>query len=150
MVFFNMEQITHSTKQTQQLAAQFAHTLKKGDVIAFLGGMGAGKTAFVRGLAHGLDLVGEVSSPTFSIVNEYFGSCNLVHFDMYRVQNIDDLETTGFYDYLDSQNCILAVEWSENIQDELPKDTYFVQIDILDCDTRHIKIFGGPNDYTGN
>ena len=106
---------TCSVQETEQLASEFAKELKCGDVVAFTGGMGAGKTAFVRGLAKGLGVSGEVSSPTYAIVNEYRGDPTLYHFDMYRVSSADDLFTTGYFDYLDQGDSILAVEWSENI-----------------------------------
>jgi len=138
-----MEFVSHSTAETEAFAADLALQLRPGDCIAYLGGMGAGKTAFTRGLARGLNLLGEVASPTFSIVNEYIGKVNMYHFDMYRVADSDDLETTGFYDYLDSGRYILAVEWSENISDALPEDTIFIKIDKLDENTRHIVITGG-------
>ena len=138
-----MEFVSHSTAETEAFAADFALQLRPGDCIAYQGGMGAGKTAFTRGLARGLNLLGEVASPTFSIVNEYIGKVNMYHFDMYRVADSDDLETTGFYDYLDSGRHILAVEWSENISDALPEDTIFIKIDKIDENTRHIVITGG-------
>lgn len=118
--------ITNSEEQTQQLAATFAKSLLPGDVIAMFGGMGMGKTCFVRGLAQGLGLTGEVSSPTFAIVNEYFGPTPLYHFDMYRVQSGDDLETTGYFDYLYAGRGIMAIEWSENIVEDLPPHRYNV------------------------
>ncbi len=138
-----MEFISNSVAETEEFARQLAGMLKPGDCIAYRGGMGAGKTAFTRGLAAGLNLIGEVASPTFSIVNEYLGKVNLYHFDMYRVADSDDLETTGFYDYLDSGRHILAVEWSENIQDALPEDTIYITITRVDENTRHISVAGG-------
>ena len=89
---------TKSTYETEKLAENISHILKKGDTIAFFGGMGMGKTAFVRGLARGLSVRDEVSSPTFAIVNEYRGDIPIYHFDMYRVTSFDDLYTTGFFD----------------------------------------------------
>lgn len=138
-----MEFVSHSVAETEEFARQLAGMLKPGDCIAYRGGMGAGKTAFTRGLAQGMDLIGEVASPTFSIVNEYLGKINLYHFDMYRVESSDDLETTSFYDYLDSGRHILAVEWSENIQDVLPEDTIYITITRVDENTRHITVTGG-------
>lgn len=137
------EYLSHSPKETEQAAETFAKELMRGDLIAFTGGMGAGKTAFVRGLAKGLGVRGEVSSPTYAIVNEYPGDPSLYHFDMYRVGSEDDLYTTGFYDYLDSQNVILAVEWSENIAAFLPPNAIFVTITPLSETDRKIQISGG-------
>ena len=132
-----------SVQETEQLASEFAKELKRGDVIAFTGGMGAGKTAFVRGLAKGLGVSGEVSSPTYAIVNEYRGNPALYHFDMYRVESSEDLFTTGYYDYLDEGESILAVEWSENITDSLPEQTIYVNITPLSESERKIQIIGG-------
>lgn len=134
---------THSVQETEQLAAALAKELTRGDVIAFIGGMGAGKTAFVRGLAKGLGVIGEVSSPTYAIVNEYRGDPTLYHFDMYRVESSEDLFTTGYYDYLDEGESILAVEWSENITDALPEQTIYISILPLSENERQIQISGG-------
>ena len=134
---------TRSVQETEQLASEFAKELKRGDVIAFTGGMGAGKTAFVRGVAKGLGVSGEVSSPTYAIVNEYRGNPALYHFDMYRVGSPEDLFTTGYYDYLDEGESILAVEWSENITDSLPEQTIYVNITPLSESERKIQIIGG-------
>ena len=109
-----------SEAQTREIGAALAKTLSPGDVVALYGGLGMGKTAFVRGLAAGLGLDEEqVSSPTFALVNEYRGAVTLCHFDMYRIDGEDDLCATGFFDYLDGRN-ILAIEWSEKILDALP------------------------------
>ncbi len=137
------ELMTHSVSETENAARSLAQELRPGDLLAFTGGMGAGKTAFIRGLADGLHVRGEVSSPTYAIVNEYRGDPPLYHFDMYRVESEDDLYTTGFYDYLDAGNAILAVEWSENITDFLPDDTIYVDIIPLSDHDRKITIHGG-------
>ncbi|EEG31784.1 hydrolase, P-loop family [[Clostridium] methylpentosum DSM 5476] len=134
----------HSTsaQQTEQIAAQLAKELRGGDVLAFRGGLGAGKTAFVRGLAEGLGVTGEVASPTFSLVNEYRGNPPLYHFDMYRISTMDDLYFTGFFDYLENGS-ILAIEWSENISDWLPDGVITVTINRLGDEEREILIDGG-------
>lgn len=112
-----------SPAQTQQIAYHLAKELQPGQIIAFEGGLGSGKTTFTRGLAKGLGLdETQVSSPTFSLVNEYRNKTTcLCHFDMYRIQTFDDLYSTGFFDYLE-QGCILAIEWSENIAEFLPQN----------------------------
>ena len=113
---------SHSEQDTVAIAANFAKSLIPGSVVALFGGLGMGKTAFVRGLAMGFGLDPEqVCSPTFSLVNEYSepGKTTLHHFDMYRVTGQEALLTTGFYDSLDSGG-VLAVEWSENIAHALP------------------------------
>ncbi len=119
--------ISHSPEQTEQIACDLAGTLRAGDVVALRGGLGAGKTAFVRGLAKGLGVTGEVASPTFALVHEHEGRIPLYHFDMYRVTTLDDLYSTGFFDYLDS-GAVLAVEWSENIQAALPNRRVIVTL----------------------
>ena len=127
--------ITHFSRsegETIAIAADFAKTLRAGDIVALFGGLGMGKTAFVRGIATGLGLDPEqVCSPTFSLVNEYRapGSPTLYHFDMYRVEGEDALYCTGFYDYLGSGD-ILAIEWSENIIDALPQSAISVIISL--------------------
>ena len=133
---------TTSPKETEEFAKKFSRSLENGDCLAFFGEMVAGKTAFVRGLADGLGVEGEVSSPTFSIVNEYIGAVPLIHFDMYRVLGEDDLVTTNFFEYLDGKN-IVVIEWSENIIDFLPDD--FIKIDIkkIGENTRQIEVCRG-------
>lgn len=112
---------THSADETAELGRLLGSKLKSGDVVAYFGGMGMGKTAFTHGLASGLGIDEKiVSSPTFALVHEYRGDGNtLYHFDMYRISGWDDLYSTGFFDYLDNGG-ILAVEWSENIVNALP------------------------------
>lgn len=119
--------VCNSAKETEDLAAQLATTLQGPCVLAFTGDLGAGKTTFTRGLCKGLNYSGEVSSPTFAIVHEYIGGrLPLYHFDMYRVDSVDDLYACGFYDYLDFG--VLAIEWSENITEALPPDTLWIHM----------------------
>ena len=132
---------THSSEETIALGKKIGSLLKGGDIIAYSGGLGAGKTTITRGISIGMGLDDEVTSPTFALVNEYRGELNLYHFDMYRITSPDDLETTGFYDYMDSDS-VLAVEWSENIQSELPKNAIRVNIERIDDNTRKITIVG--------
>lgn len=136
----NQQFITHSPAETEAVAKTFAQTLHGGEVLAFRGGMGVGKTAFVRGLAEGLGVRGEVSSPTFALVHEYRGAIPFYHFDMYRITDWDDLYSTGFFDYLDLPNAILAIEWSEQIQDALPEQTIVITMEHLGEDARKITI----------
>ena len=133
---------TNSLEETIRLGEKIGALLKGGDVIAYSGGLGAGKTTITRGISTGLGLGDEVTSPTFSLVNEYVGnSLTLYHFDMYRITSPDDLETTGFYDYMDGES-VLAIEWSENIESELPKSAIRIEIARLDENTREITIDG--------
>ncbi len=120
--------ISNNENETFDFAAQFAKQLQGGSVIAFTGGMGMGKTAFVRGALQGLNNPSRVSSPTFALVNDYGGTPTVYHFDMYRVCDADDLYSTGYFDYL-TDNSILFIEWSENITDCLPENTIFVTIE---------------------
>ncbi len=137
------EYISNSVAETENIAKNFAKELKAGDVIAYKGNLGAGKTAFTRGLAEGLGLDCEVSSPTFALVHEYSGKdITLYHFDMYRINDFSDLYSTGYFDYLDL-NQILAIEWSENIEGILEENTIFVDIQTIDENTRKINIVGG-------
>ena len=135
---------THSPAQTQALAERLAKLLRPGDVLAYTGPMGAGKTTFTVGLARGLGIPDRVTSPTFTIVNEYEGGrLPLFHFDMYRLGSSDELFDIGWEDYL-ARGGVCAVEWSENVEDAL-RDAIHITIekDPLEPDTRRITIEGG-------
>jgi len=119
--------ITHSQQETEALAAALAPRLSPGSVVALYGGLGAGKTAFVRGLAKGLGCAGEVCSPTYALLNEYPGNPPLAHFDMYRVEGWESLESTGWFDCLDGVR-VVAVEWSENIRAAIPETAWRVTL----------------------
>ena len=135
--------ISNSPADTKKIAADLAATLSGGEVIAFYGDLGMGKTCFVTGLADGLDFKGEVSSPTFAIINEYLGGrLDLYHFDMYRVSGWDDLYSTGYFEYMESGG-VLAVVWSENIESALPENVIRVTIKRLDEAKREISIDRG-------
>ncbi len=135
--------ITHSPQETIKTAEKLGSLLKAGDIIAYKGGLGAGKTTFTRGIASGLGLGDCVSSPTFALVNEYRGNnITLYHFDMYRIQTEEGLESTGFFDYPFDEN-IAVIEWSENIEDFLPKHTIYITINPISENEREIIIEGG-------
>ena len=137
-----MEYITNSPSETEAVGAALAKVLKPGTVIAYRGDLGAGKTAFTRGLARGLGVKESVTSPTYTIVNEYLGgSAPLFHFDMYRLGSEDELFDIGWEDYLE-RGGICAVEWSENVQGAM-EDAIVITISRLDEDTRKIQIEGG-------
>ena len=121
------EFVVRSPEETRALAERLAAGLTGGVVFAFPGGLGAAKTAFTGGLAIGLGAGDVASSPTFAIVNEYPGQINLAHFDMYRIESWEDLESTGFFDYLNG-DWVVAVEWSENIEAALPEQVIKVDI----------------------
>ena len=134
------EFVTHSYEETLIKAGELAKSLKKGAVIGFIGGLGMGKTAFTAGFVKGLGIDAEVSSPTFAICNDYIGETDRVyHFDMYRVEGWDDLYSTGFYDYLDTDAYILA-EWSENIFGALPDDSIIIEIERIGENDRKFRI----------
>ena len=137
-----LEYQTNSPEETEALGERLASILHGGEVLAFYGGMGMGKTAFTRGLARGLGITEGVSSPTFALVHEYSGNIPLYHFDMFRVSGWDDLYSTGFFDYLET-DAVLAIEWSENITEYLPKNTIWVAIEIQSDTDRKIQITGG-------
>ena len=126
-----------SVQMTEEYGKQLAKELQGGTVLALFGGMGMGKTALVRGIAAGLGLSAEVSSPTFALVHDYGGRPPLVHFDMYRVTGWEDLYSTGFFDYLDA-GAILVVEWSENIEGALPENAVKITISRGESDNQRI------------
>ena len=139
-----MEFITDSPAQTEAIGAALGKILRPGTVIAYRGDLGAGKTAFTRGLAKGLGCTDMVTSPTYTIVNEYVsGRLPLFHFDMYRLASSDDLWDIGWEDYLE-RGGVCAVEWSENVEDAL-EDAISVTIEKLGEDTRRITIEGGDS-----
>ena len=139
-----MEFTTRSPQETERLGAALARYLLPGDVLAYTGDLGAGKTAFTRGLAAGLGITDRVTSPTYTVVNEYLnGRLPLFHFDMYRLHSADELFDIGWEDYL-TRGGVCAVEWSENVEDAL-EDPIRVELRKVDDDPeqRVISIEGG-------
>ena len=133
---------TKSPEETESIGFRLAQTLRGGEVIAFRGGLGMGKTCFTRGLARGLGFTGTVTSPTFALINEYSGGrLPLYHFDMYRISGWEDLYSTGFFEYLDMGG-VIAAEWSENIENALPENTITVSFKALADEKREITING--------
>ena len=133
---------TNSPAETEALGFALGKILKPGTVIAYCGDLGAGKTAFTRGLARGLGCADLVTSPTYTIVNEYLsGRMPLFHFDMYRLRSSDDLFDIGWEDYLD-RGGVCAVEWSENVDDAM-EDAIYITIEKLGEDSRRITVEGG-------
>lgn len=133
--------ITHSAAETELLGERIAGVLNGAEMIALFGDLGAGKTAFTRGICRGLGIHDGVSSPTFAIVNAYRGRFPVYHFDMYRITDADDLFATGFYDYLGTG--VIVIEWSENIESELDDDAIRIRITkAADEDERIFEIEG--------
>ena len=133
--------ISHNESETEELGSRLAAGLPNGAVVAMYGDLGAGKTAFVRGMARGLGLNCRVSSPTFTIVNEYLGERALIHFDMYRLSGAEELFEIGWEDYL-NRGAVCAVEWSEKVQDAFFGDEITVTIEKLGETERMIDIEG--------
>lgn len=129
--------VVKSPAETEICAEKVANLLQGGEVIAFTGSMGAGKTTFTRGLVKALGAGDVVSSPTFAIVNEYQGRLKIEHFDMYRVTTWEDLYSTGFFDYLET-NAVLLIEWSENIENVLPENCIHIDITMGNTETERI------------
>ena len=139
-----MEFLTYSPEETEKVGAALGKILNPGTILAYRGDLGAGKTAFTRGLARGLGYAEPVTSPTYTIVNEYLGGrLPLFHFDMYRLASSDDLWDIGWEDYLE-RGGICAVEWSENVDDAMENAVY-VTIYKTGEESRRIVIEGGEN-----
>ena len=133
--------ISNSPEETQKIASEFAKTLNGGEVIAFRGDLGAGKTCFTRGLAHGLGFEGSVTSPTFALINEYLGGrLPVFHFDMYRISSWDELYSSGFFEYME-ENGVIVAEWSENIENALPETTVYIEIEKCGENERKITVY---------
>ena len=139
MLTFNSK----SPKDTESFAEGLSKHLTGGEVIAFSGDLGMGKTCFVRGLARGLGFSGDVTSPTFAIINEYSGGrLPIYHFDMYRISGWDDLYSTGYFEYCEAGG-VCAIEWSENIEAALPDDVIRIEIRKNGDTDRTITVTGG-------
>ena len=137
-----MEYLSHSPEETEHIGEMLGRRLRPGTVVAYRGGLGMGKTAFTRGLARGLGCAGRVTSPTFTIVNEYDGATPLFHFDMYRLGSSDELFDIGWEDYV-NRGSVCAVEWSENVEDAFYGDEVVVRFEKLGPTTRRITITEG-------
>lgn len=137
-----IEKISNSPAETEAFAEALAQRLSGGEIIAFRGSMGMGKTCFTRGLAKGLGFTGQVTSPTFALVNEYIGGrLPLYHFDMYRIEGWEDLYSSGYFDYMEMGG-VIAAEWSENIEGALEGKVIRVEISRIDENTRKITVEG--------
>ena len=140
-----MQFITYSPEETELLGQRLGETLSAGEIVAYQGGLGAGKTAFTRGLARGLGISMRVTSPTYTIVNEYTGGrLPLFHFDMYRLGSAEELFDIGWEDYL-ARDGVCAVEWSENVQEAM-QGAITVRMEKRSETTRCIRIEGSALD----
>ena len=140
-----MQFLTHSPEETEALGEALGRRLRGGEIVAYYGDLGAGKTAFTRGLARGLDISARVTSPTYTIVNEYTGGrLPLFHFDMYRLGSAEELFDIGWEDYL-ARDGVCAVEWSENVQEAM-QGAITVRMEKRSENTRCIRIEGSALD----
>lgn len=136
MITFN----SNSCEETLKFAREFANQIKKGDVLCLKGEMGVGKTVFTNGLCSALGVTDYVTSPTFTVVNEYDGTnFSVYHFDMYRIEDEDELLEIGFDEYLSSGG-VCVIEWPQNVKNSLPKNRYEIEILKTGTDTRTIKV----------
>lgn len=132
---------TKGQEQTFDLGFKIAKTLKGGDVITLDGELGAGKTVFTKGLAHGLGIAAPILSPTFVILRQYKGTgLELFHFDMYRLQSSDEALELGFDEYIGKQTAVTVIEWADKVKDILGKATYRIRIDFIDDQKRAVEI----------
>lgn len=133
--------ISQSVSDTENIAFEFAKRLKADDTVLYTGEMGAGKTYFTKGIARAFGITEEVTSPTFALINEYYGDTNLFHFDLFRIGSFDDLYAIGFFDYF-GRNGVLCIEWSENISFDIdyPAGVYRVSIGKTGDTSREITI----------
>jgi tRNA threonylcarbamoyladenosine biosynthesis protein TsaE len=138
---------SHSSDETEAIAAELASILKSGDIVTLYGPLGAGKTTFVRGLAQGLGCYKGVRSPTFSLINEYPGPLPLYHFDFYRLEGEAEIDDLGWTEYLDSGG-VMAIEWPEKIKNMLPTKRFEVYLSFYGENARMVEIIALDN--TGN
>ena len=120
--------MTSSPEETVHLAELVGQKIREGTVLCLEGDLGAGKTLFVQSLAHILGVEGEVTSPTFNLMNVYEGICRIYHFDLYRLETEEELEDIGFYEYTEEPEGIVVIEWPDKFPESLPED--YVKISI--------------------
>ncbi len=142
-----MRYISKSAEETEAIGKELGSKLKKGQVVSLRGSLGAGKTVFAKGIARALGINESIVSPTFTLVQEYDGAEKLYHLDIYRLSGEDEFESMGGEEFLYPDG-ITLIEWSEKIEDMLPDDTLFVNIEIEDNQDRVIEIKGGEDEYS--
>lgn len=133
------ETVTSSPEETQALGRQLAAGLEPGDVIAMIGELGSGKTCIIQGICQGLDVVDDVTSPTFTLINEYQGRLPVYHFDLYRLDDSKSVLDIGFDEYVDADGVCL-IEWADKFPEILPEDRTEIRLNVLDADRRELKI----------
>jgi len=150
MTTYTLNLTTHSPEETNNLGQKIGSLIAGPVLLALSGDLGSGKTVFVQGLAKGLDVPPEyyVTSPTFTLVNEYSGRFHLFHIDLYRLEHYGDLEDIGLFDIL-SKNAVVAIEWAEKLPDDLITTGLSVSIDIIDDDARKINIIAYGHEAAG-
>lgn len=131
--------ISHGTAETEEIAQRFAARLKPGDGVLYKGEMGAGKTYFTKGIAKHFGVTEEVTSPTFALINEYYGDVGIFHFDLFRISDFDELYAIGFYDYFDRDG-VFCIEWSENIPEIADEFETAYQVTIVKTGTESREI----------
>ena len=138
-----IEIISVSAERTWEIARFIGGKLRKGDVLALSGELGSGKTCFTGGLARGLGVSEkyQITSPTFTLINEYPARCKLYHFDLYRLSGYSELEDLGYEEYFSSEG-VVVIEWAEKIARVLPAGIFFINFEYLDEHTRRIEIRG--------
>ncbi len=132
--------ITNSEEETKNLGAEFSKNLQKNDIVALIGNLGGGKTVFTKGVALGLGIKDLITSPTFTLINEYNGKYPLYHFDLYRLSDIDELYSIGYDEYF-SSNGVCLIEWADKFIDEFPDSIYVVKFLYAGENKREIMIF---------
>lgn len=134
-----MEKISNSPEDTENIGYLFSEKINQGDIILINGDLGAGKTTFIKGVLRGLEYTGNVNSPTYTLVNEYYSKYRVIHIDCYREQNVNRWLDIGIMDYLFGDNVVI-IEWSEYISSIIPKDVIAINIDSISEFERKIKI----------
>jgi len=132
--------VTTSSEETWRIGRELADSLKKGDVVALAGLLGAGKTVMVKGICDGLGYSGVVSSPTFNLINVYSGKSEIYHFDCYRLESVSELEDIGYEEYFYSGNGISLVEWADKVKTAIPEDAVHIELEIVSEFERSIRI----------
>jgi tRNA threonylcarbamoyladenosine biosynthesis protein TsaE len=136
---------TRSERETEKLGESLGRLLERGDFIALSGDLGAGKTAFARGVARGIGINEDITSPTFTIINEYDGILPLAHMDVYRLKSVEELANVGFDDYL--EGFVVVMEWAEKVKEMLPQDLLWVEIEAVDEKRRKISLKSNGKHY---